>query len=92
MFDVDGHHTNKVWMTSCLDSSARLDSDSGDKSRSLSVAADPRACLGLLCSKFYSSALAFSNQTPPTPKTLLDKKGGVQGQLHVFPRAPQGVL
>jgi hypothetical protein len=40
MFDVDGHHTNKVWMTSCLDSSARLDSDSGDKSRSLSVVAD----------------------------------------------------
>jgi hypothetical protein len=32
------------------------------------------------------------NQTRPTPKTLLLKKGGVRDQLHVFPRAPQEVL
>jgi hypothetical protein len=48
--------------------------------------------LGLLYSTFYSSAPTLPSQTPPTPKTLLLRKGGVQCQLHVFLGAPQEVL
>ena len=51
-----------------------------------------RGCLELPRSHFYSSALASYCQTHLAPRTPLRKKGGAGGQLHVFSRAPQGVL
>lgn len=40
--------------------------------------------LGLFHSRFCSSALDLSSQTPPTRTTLLREKCEVKGQLHVF--------
>jgi len=51
-----------------------------------------RACLGLFCSTFSSSSLNFAIQTGTAPRTLLLKKGGVEGPLHTFNGAPKGVL
>jgi hypothetical protein len=51
-----------------------------------------RGCLGLLCSRFSSSALAPRCQTHLAPRTPLQEKRGAGGQLHVFPTVPQGVL
>ena len=43
-----------------------------------------RACLGLLCSTFCSSAPKLFYKTGPTLQTLLPKKDGVLIQLHIF--------